>query len=82
MLYVKCIELKKMIARYNSQQYREENKLSYSFEMFQIGDWSCMISCDGVVHVRKFRDIFDFVSNFYVQPFMWGSECGFHLHIQ
>lgn len=82
MLYVKCIELKKLIARYNSLQFCEENWLRYEFEMFSDGEWSCLISCNGVVHVRVFRDIFDYVSTFYVQPFMWGSVCGFRLHIQ
>lgn len=82
MIFAKCRELKKMIARYNRLQYSEENWLHYEFYMFSDGDWACLIKCDGVVNVRHFRPIFDYVSTFYVDPFMWGNEYGFRLHIQ
>ena len=82
MIFTKCIEIKKMIARYNSLQSLEENQLSYEFEMFQIGDWSCLIKCDGIVSVREFAHLFDYISTFYVGPFMWGNQYGFSLHIQ
>lgn len=82
MIFAKCIELKKMIARYNRLQYSEENWLHYEFEMFSDGEWSCLIKCDGVVNVSDFRAIFDYLSTFFVSPFMWGNNYGFRLHIQ
>lgn len=71
-----------MIARYNSLQYHEKNWLSYEFEMFSDGEWSCLIKCNGCVNVYDFRPIFDYVSTFFVNPFMWGNNYGFRLHIQ
>lgn len=82
MLFSKCIELKKLIARYNRKQSLSENCLRYEFGMFQDGEWSCTIKCNGCVNVHDFCDIFDYIVTLSVAPFMYASRFGFRVHIQ
>lgn len=82
MIFAKCIELKQLIVRYNSKQSLPENRLSYVFDSFTDGEWSCTLKSKGCVNVFDFKEIYDFIATFFVAPFMYGSRFGFKIHIQ
>lgn len=82
MIYAKCIELKKLIARYNRKQLRVENCLHYEFGMFMDGEWSCTLKSEGCINLRDFQEIYDYITTLSVAPFMYGSRFGFRVHIQ
>lgn len=82
MIYAKCIELKKLIVKYNRKQSLIENCLHYEFGMFMDGEWSCTLRCNGCVNICDFHDIYNYIATFYVSPFMYGSKFGFRVHIQ
>lgn len=82
MIFAKCIELKKLIAKYNRVQSVPENCLRYEFGMFMDGEWSCTLKSNGCIGVHDFQPIYDFIATLYVEPFMYGSRFGFRVHIQ
>lgn len=82
MLFAKCIHLKKLVVEYNRKKTRDEDYLTYEFEMFMDGGWSCTIRCDGCIDINDFKPIYDWVSCLFVSPFMYGSRFGFRMHIQ
>lgn len=82
MIYAKCIEIKKLIVKYNRMQYRQENRLRYEFGMFMDGEWSCTIRCNGCVKLCDFQEIYDYIATLSVCPFMYASKFGFSVHIQ
>lgn len=82
MIYAKCIELKKLIVKFNRKQYDLEHCLQYEYGMFMDGEWSCTITCNGCVDICEFKEIYDFLATSYVSPFMYGSRFGFKVHVQ
>lgn len=82
MIFAKCIELKKLIAKYNRKQLSVENCLCYEFEMFWDGEWSCTLKSDGCIDLRDFQKLYDYITTISGAPFMYGSRFGFRVHIQ
>lgn len=82
MIFEDCIYLKSLIVKYNRRQYLEDNYLHYEFGMFNDGEWSCELKCNGCVDVREFKEIYDYIATLYVCPFMYGSRLGFSVQIQ
>ena len=82
MIYAKCIELKRLITRYNRKQVILKNCLQCEFGMFMDGEWSCTIKCEGCINLRDFEDIYGFITTLSVAPFMYGSRFGFRVHVQ
>lgn len=82
MIYAKCIELKKLIAKYNRKQFRAENCLRYEFGMFTDGEWSCTLKSDGCIDLHDFYEIYNYICTISSVPFMYSSKFGFRVHIQ
>lgn len=82
MIFRKCIELKKLIDKYNRMQSTEENCIHFEFGMFMDGEWSCLLSSEGCINIVDFKEIYDYLAVFYVSPFMYGSRFGFRVHVQ
>lgn len=82
MIFSDCIYLKKLIVKFNRKQSMIENCLHYEFGMFNDGEWSCTLKCDGCVNVRDFKEIYDYIATLFVAPFMYSSRFGFRVHIQ
>lgn len=82
MLFSKCIELKKLIVRYNRSRVSEDNFVTYDFSMYADGQWSCVLETSGFVDVVDFMPVLEWAATLYVSPFMWGDKFGFNLHMQ
>lgn len=82
MIFAQCIELKKLIVKYNRKQSILENCLRYEFGMFKDGEWYCTLKHNGYVNIIDFQPIYELVSSLSCASFMYGSRFGFRVHIQ
>lgn len=82
MLFRQCIELKQLIVKYNLQKTRDDDYLTYEFDSFADGEWSCTIKCSGCIDIVDFKPIIDWGSILFVSPFMYGARFGFRMHVQ